>query len=97
MNTKASPHISPIYSVPAGSAPEAKPEGLTMILGALVVMMCFAAPLLLTLPQTLDAAARPIPMISEAVAADAPAGTFHERYPVKAGADWADSMEERVD
>ncbi|HYH43808.1 MAG TPA: hypothetical protein VD867_17700 [Burkholderiales bacterium] len=97
MNTKASPHIAPNYSIPAGSAPESKKEGLTMIVGALVVMMCFAAPLLLTLPQTMDAAARPIPMIGEAVAADAPTGTFHERHPVKAGADWADSMEERVD
>ena len=96
MNTKASLHIATHYDVPAGSAREPKPEGLTMIIGALVVMTCFAAPLLLTLPQTMDAAASPGPMISEAVAADAPTGTFHARYPVKAGVDWVDSMEERV-
>lgn len=96
MNTKASLHIARNHDVSVGAAREPKPEGLTMIIGALVVMTCFAAPLLLTLPQTLDAAASAGPMISEAVAADAPAGTFHERYPVKAGVDWADSMEERV-
>jgi hypothetical protein len=96
MNTKSSLHIATREDRAAGASGEAQSEGLTTIIGALVVMTCFAAPLLLTLPQTMDAAASPAPMIREAVAADSNAPTFHERHPLQAGTDWSDPLEQSV-
>ena len=71
----------------------AETSGLTMIVCALLVAVCFAAPLLLSLPHAMDAAASPAPTISEAVGVAA-VPTFHERHPVQAGVDWVDSLEQ---
>ena len=59
-----------------------------------VVAVCFAAPLLLTLPQTLDAAERPVAASIERAASGASEAPDHERYPVQATSDWVDSLEE---
>lgn len=66
----------------------------TTIMGSLVVLACFAAPLFLTLPDTMDSAARPRPLISEAGAADVREATFHERHPAQAGVEWTDTLDE---
>ena len=94
MNTKASLHIATNNDGAERATREPRAEGLTILIGALVVMTCFAAPLLLTLPKAMDAAAKPTPLISEAAAADFTGPAFHERYQVQASQDWVDSLEE---
>jgi hypothetical protein len=94
MNTQASLHIATKDVAADRATREPRAEALTMIIGALVVMTCFAAPLLLTLPKAMDAAATPTPLIGEAAAADLTGPAFHERYPVQASQDWVDSLEE---
>lgn len=76
----------------AGSAPAT--GSATTIIGTLVVLACFAAPLFLTLPDSMDSAARPRPLISAAGAADVREATFHERHPAQAGVEWTDTLDE---
>ncbi len=66
----------------------------TTVIGSLIVLACFAAPLFLTLPDTMDSAARSRPLISEASAADVREATFHERYPAQSGVEWTDTLDE---
>ena len=70
----------------AGAIPEIESGGVTMAVCVAIVGVCFAAPLFLTLPQAMDAAASPAPapVIVEAGAPAAFGPTMHERYPVKA-------------
>ena len=85
MNTKPNLQIATQDSS-AGAIPEIESGGVTMAVCVAIVAVCFAAPLFLTLPQAMDAAASPVPVIVEAGAAPADGQTFHERYPVKATA-----------
>ena len=94
MNTKTSLHLAS-QDASAGEIPVADTTGLTMIVCTLLVAVCFAAPLLLTLPATMDAVASPVPVIGDIAASEPSVGTFHERHPVQAGTDWVDTMEER--
>ena len=93
MNAKTSLRIA-TNDVSAGEIPETDTSALTMIVCALLIAVCFAAPLLLTLPQTMDAVASSRPVWSDIGVSEAAAATFHERHPVQAGTDWYDSLEE---
>jgi len=68
----------------AGAIPEIESGGVTMAVCVAIVGVCFAAPLFLTLPQVMEAAASPAPVIVEAGASGVVGPTMHERYPVKA-------------
>jgi hypothetical protein len=59
-----------------------------------VVAICFAAPLLLTLPQTLDAAERPVSAWVGPAPDETSQAPFHERYSMQPTSDWADSLDE---
>ena len=78
----------------AGAVPDVETGPITVVVGALLVAVCFAAPLLLTLPQTMDAAASAGPSIREVAVTAAPEATFHERYPGQPSVDWTDSLDE---
>ena len=93
MNTRMSLHTA-TSDASAGEIPAAETGGLTMIICTLLVAVCFAAPLLLTLPQTMDAVASSRPVLSDIAVGDVAAATFHERHPVQAGTDWFDSLED---
>jgi len=69
-------------------------KGAVMLFCVAVVAVCFAAPLLLTLPKTLDAAERPAPTPVEPASEHAPEAPYHERYPVQGTSDWTDTLEE---
>ena len=82
MNTK--PNLQIATKEPAaGATPEIESGGVTMAVCVAIVGVCFAAPLFLTLPQAMDAAASPAPVIVEAGTAGVAGPTMHERYPVK--------------
>ena len=83
MNTKPNLQIA-TKDASAGAIPEIESGGVTMAVCVAIVAVCFAAPLFLTLPQAMDAAASPAPVLIEAAAPAADGQTFHERYPVKA-------------
>lgn len=78
----------------AGAVPEVQTSGVTMIVCAALVAVCFAAPLVLTLPQALDAAASPAPTLREAIVAASTQVPFHEQYPVQPTTNWVDSLDE---
>jgi len=94
MNTESGLQNATSANVAAGAASPHYAGSLTTIIGGVVVLACFAAPLFLTLPETMDSAARPSPLISEAVAADVREPTFHERHPVQGSVDWTDTLDE---
>src|SRR5687767_10443430 len=93
MNTKAHLHIA-TKDVTAGAVPEVETAGISIILGALLVVACFAAPLLLTLPQTMDAAASPRPSVRDVVITSVPETAFHERHPAAVKESWTDTLDE---
>ena len=101
MDTKYRLHIAP-KDTAEGAVPEIETGGPITLLCAAVIAACFAAPLLLTLPQTLDAAGAPAPLIRETIGEAAfqaatgavPESTFHERHPAPATAAWVDRLEE---
>ena len=83
MNTK--PNLQIATKEPsAGAIPEIESGGVTMAVCVAIVAVCFAAPLFLTLPQAMDAAASSAPVIAEGGASGLGGPTMHERYPVKA-------------
>ena len=92
MDTRYRLHIFP-KSTGEGAVPKVSRGPLTLLFVTLMIL-ALAAPLLLTLPRTLDAAVSPPP------AATAPASTgtserpFHERHPVQATTSWEDSLEQ---
>ena len=65
--------------------------GLMALVILLILMVCAAASVLLALPQTYDGAANAAaaPALLSGLGAAEP--TFHERYPVAAGADAVDA------
>ena len=83
----AAPHAS------AGAVPEVKTRGLTVMIAALLIAVGFAVLLVITLPQTLDAAGAS-PTVREPVVATVAEPTFHERYPVQPRVDWVDTLDE---
>jgi hypothetical protein len=93
MNTNSAAPDAVIDRVAGGAVSSPDTGSITTIIGGLVVLASFAAPLFLTLPDTMDSATRPRPLISEAGAADVREATFHERHPAHAGAQWADSLD----
>ena len=85
-----------------GAVPEIETGGPITLFCAAVIGVCFAAPLLFSLPQTLDAAVSPAPLIretmgqavSQGATGAAPEPTFHERHPLQATDSWVDTLEE---
>lgn len=94
MNTNSAAHSAANDNLAAGAVSPTDTSSLTTIIGGLVVLACFAAPLFLTLPETMDSAARPRPLISEAGAADVREPTFHERHAGQAGVEWTDTLDQ---
>lgn len=94
MNTNSADPSTAKENVVAGAVSPPETGGLTTIIGGLVVLACFAAPLFLTLPETMDSAARPRALIGEARASDVREPTFHERHPAQAGVQWTDTLDE---
>ena len=92
MDTKATLRDAD-HEVGAGAIPEIQTAGFTMMVCALLVAVCFAAPLFLTLPQALEAAGTAPSAISGAVG-DAGQVTFHERHMVPSALDSAGGFEE---
>jgi hypothetical protein len=101
MDTRYRLHIAPKDNA-EGAVPEIHTGSPITLFCAAVIGVCFAAPLLMTLPQTLDAAASPAPLLREtmdqaalqAAMGAAPEPTFHERYPVPPAGSWVDTLEE---
>ena len=101
MDTKYRLHIAP-KDTAEKSVPKIQTGGPITLFCAAVIGVCFAAPLLLSLPQTLDAAVSPAPPIRETMGqtafqdatGGAPEPTFHERHPVQATDSWVDTLEE---
>ena len=94
MNTNSASHTATRDHVAAGEVSPPATGSLTTIIGGLVVLACFAAPLFLTLPDTMDSAVRPPALIGEAGAADIRELTFHERHPAQSGVEWTDTLDE---
>jgi hypothetical protein len=59
--------------------------GLMALIVLLVVVVCTAASLLISVPQTLEAAVNTATSGQELTAARSAEPTFHERYPVNSG------------
>ena len=101
MDTRYRLHIAP-KDTAAGAVPEIQTGGPITLFCAALIAVCFAAPLLMSLPQTLDAVASPTPLIRETIGQAAlqtatgatPEPTFHERYPVQGATSWVDTLEE---
>lgn len=97
MDTRCNLHIAPRDNA-EGAVPELEADGMITLFFVGVVVVCFAAPLLMSLPQMLDAAASPAPLIREtmdqaalqAAAGGAPGPTFNERHPVMVPGPWID-------
>jgi hypothetical protein len=87
MDTNANPQLA-AKDASAGAIAETETTGVTMLVCALLVATCFAAPIFLTLPETMGAAATPPQTISEV--ASASASTFHERHLAQPTVDWTD-------
>ena len=101
MDTKYRLHIAP-KDTAEGSVPEIQTGGPITLFCAALIGVCFAAPLLFSLPQTLDAAVSSAPLIRETMGqaalqgatGGAPEPTFHERHPLQATDSWVDTLEE---
>lgn len=100
MDTKYKLHLRPEDS-DAGAVPEIRTGGAITLFCVAVIGLSFGAPLLVTLPQMLDAVASAPPLIDDTLRAatsqplaPAPEPTFHERYPSQATGSWIDTLEE---
>ena len=94
MDTRYRLHIFP-KSAGEGAVPKVSRSPLTLLFVTLMIL-ALAAPLLLTLPRTLDAAVSPSAAANAAPAAAAadPGRPFHEQYPAQATTSWEDSLEQ---
>ncbi|HZN25742.1 MAG TPA: hypothetical protein VFB75_16065 [Burkholderiales bacterium] len=91
MKTKYTLHIAPTDSnANAGAMRDADGRRPTIVLLIALVLLAVAAPLLVTLPQTLDAVASPPPAVVRIPATEEP---FHEQYPVQATTSWEDTLD----
>ena len=94
MDTKYTLHITP-KDASAGAVPDVDSRSPTTLLFITLMILALSAPLLATLPQTLDAAAGPLPAAAAAPRAEASSERpFHERYPVQATTSWEDTLEQ---
>ena len=75
MDTRYGLDITPKDSA-AGAAAELQTCGPITVFCMVVIVLSFGAPLLMTLPRVLDAAASPAPLISEVLQAGASRTTF---------------------
>jgi hypothetical protein len=102
MDTRYKVDITPKDSA-AGAVPELQTCGPITVFCIVVIGLSFGAPLLMTLPQMLDAAASPAPLISEVLqvgagqsaAAVGPERTFHDAHSAQATRGWVDTLEDR--
>ena len=81
---------------PMGAIPELEVAGLTMIVCMLLIAFCFAAPLLLKLPQAPEATATASPSSGEVGAGTTPQATADSVVPGKragAGMRTADAID----
>ena len=93
MDTKYRLHVSP-EDTGAGAVPDVDSRSPMALLFITLMILALAAPLLLTLPQTLDAAVSPPPAATALRPTPAAERPFHERYPVQATTSWEDSLEQ---
>jgi hypothetical protein len=85
----------------AGAIAEVRTGSAIMLFCVGVIGLSFGVPLLMTLPQMLDAAASAPPLIQDTLRAAtaqpltaASEPTFHERHALKATDSWADTLDE---
>ena len=93
MDTKYRLHISQ-KNTGENAGPKVRSRTPLTLLFITLMVLALAAPLLLTLPRTLDAAVGPSPAVSAAPAASTSERPFHEQYPVHATTSWEDSLEQ---
>jgi hypothetical protein len=65
-----------------------------MLLCITLMILAVSAPLLVTLPQTLEAAASPAPAVALPSSSQSGEPAFHQRYPTDATTSWSDSLDE---
>jgi hypothetical protein len=91
MHTKYRLHMFP-KSSGDDTVPKVRRSRLTLLFITLTIL-ALAAPLLLTLPRTLDAAVS-LPPAASAPAMAASERPFHEQHPMQATTSWEDSLEQ---
>ena len=102
MDTRYKVDITPKDSA-AGAVPELHTCGPITVLCIVMIVLSFGAPLLMTLPQMLDAAASPAPLISEVLQgvasqgtlAAGPERTFHDAHSAQSSRAWVDTLDGR--
>lgn len=101
MDTRYEVEITP-KDTAAGAAPEMQTCGPITVFCMVVIAVSFGAPLLMTLPQMLDAAASPPPLISEVLRGGSAPGTmasaadrtFHDAQSAQATRAWVDTLDD---
>jgi hypothetical protein len=93
MNMKCKLRLCP--GQPAGdNAPDSTGRRPVMLICITLMFVALAAPLLLTLPRTLDAAQSPAPAMTMPTPASVSEPAFHERHAPQGTTSWSDSLEE---
>ena len=93
MDTKYRLHISH-KNAGENAGREVRSRTPLTVLFITLMVLALAAPLLLTLPRTLDAAVGPSPAVRAAPVASTAERPFHEQYPMQATTSWEDSLEQ---